>query len=427
MNPSLLARPEFRRAISRILATALVFSVLFGIGGVIYWLATPTEYRSSAIIQIRAEEFKTEGVAESEEKVLDIPYVADALIASFESELLASRTAAKLGSGYSTESVKNQLSAKTRKTGGSLVKIAGYAGSAKEAQRILQTALEERLAIEKERSLSFMTPLLRGVDAQISDLERSISSNFQKISEYAAEKPDLEQKRIAGAAEAGIEASVSEITIQIEDARIKLEKLKASVALIEKGNCRVEEIQNFGESSDIFADTKRSLAAQFASLAALRARFAEDNVAVVASKAQIDETKRSLVRSLRELEAQVETRLAGLTEARELLNKRSQAMKMETKGLLDRDATYNTLISGKDALTSAFQQLLFTKHQLLITSQMQPLTIQILDGASLPARPYITKKLIVLAAALVVGFLLGTGIGVLRSRLFYIAFIDDQK
>lgn len=281
--------------------------------------------------------------------------------------------------------------------------------------------------MEKERSIAFMTPLLRGVDTQLSDLESSISSHFQKISAYAAEKPDIEEKRIAGAAEAGIEASVADITIQIEDARIKLEKLRSSKASLDKGDSKVEEIQNFGEASDIFSDTKRSLAAQLASLASLRARFAEENAAIAASKAQIDETKRFLARSLRELEGQVETRLAGLTEAREILNKRIQAMKLETSGLLDRDATYNTLLTGKDALVSSYQQLLVTKHQLQITSQMQPLTIQMVDGASLPLHPYILKKLIVLAAALVVGFLLGAGIGVLWSRLLYLVFAHDQR
>ena len=377
------------------------------------WISSPSVYKSSATVEISAQEFGTEGVASTKENILDMPYKSDAVVVSFQGYLLASRVANKLGGKYTSASISKSIKAKSRSA--SLVTVSAKGDTPDEAQRILQAVLHERLLLDKERFSDVMKPLLEGIDAQLAELQRSIGTHYKQIAAYAGDKPDLEERRISGTGQAGIQASIAQLAGQTEDARIKLSKLNAAIAAAEKGNATTEGIQDFGESSYSFFDLKRQLAERTATLASLRSRSGDANPAVESARAQLNETKRFLIQGLRELAHQVETKLAGLVAARKSLEENAESLKKQTMTLLDRDPTYNMLVTAKDSFVLSYQQLLVKKYELAITSHMQPMTVQVLDVPNLPDQPYIIIKLAILGGAMIAGAFFGGFVAVLRT------------
>ncbi|MFN0080638.1 MAG: hypothetical protein ACKVY0_29570 [Prosthecobacter sp.] len=425
MPEQMNVKSDIQRAVSKIMLAAIGGAVLGAIGGAAYWFVTPGVYRSSAILEVSALEFRSEGIAETRENILSMPYKSDAVTASFQNYLLTSRVSAKLGGKYSEPFLRNCIKAKAQSA--SLVAVSAQAGTGREAQQILQTVVDERLALEKERYVQTMKPLLDGVDSQLAELRHSIEAHYKQIADYSGNKPDLEEKRISGIGQAGFQASIAQLAGQVEDARVKLGTLNAAIVEAEKGNATSEGIQDFGEASYSFSDLKRQLASKAATLASLRSRYGDKNPAVDAAVAELDETKRFLIQALRELAHQVETKLNGLVAAQKALGENSETLKQQTMTLLDRDPTYNTLVTAKASLVASYQQMLIKKHELAVTSRMQPLAVQVLGVPDLPTAPYTTSKLAVAGAAIMGGMLLGACVAVWRSGILFRLFaIHDE-
>ena len=406
-----------RPAISwgKIVLPTLAFTVLGGLASAGAWVMLPVKYRSTATFEVTSREFRTEGVAETQENAGALPYRSVAVVASFKSSLLADRAAKKLGSPFTAEGIRKSISAKSADV--SLIYVTADADKPETAQKMLQVVAEQRMEQERENFHLVMKPLVEGIDRQLEQLQKSIKETYEQTAANAVGKVDTQDKSISGSGQVTIEGNIAQLVAATEAARIRLEKLNSAVAGIESGKDSAEKFQDFGEGSQTFANLKRQLAAKMEELASLNSRYGATHPKVVEATAAVTETKRQLVQGLRELAHQAATNFSGLEASRELLEKNLQALKTQTVTTLDRDPVNNALMFANTSLQGVYQQLLSRRNQLAVTLQMQPQSLRLLDPPDLPQGPYLTTKLMVAAGALACGGLFGLMLGTLRAGL----------
>jgi uncharacterized protein involved in exopolysaccharide biosynthesis len=393
----------------------LLFTLLGGGAGAAAWVMLPVKYRSNATFEVTSREFRTEGVAETQENAGALPYRSVAAVASFKSSLLAARVAEKLGAPFTTEGVRKNVSAKSADV--ALIYVSADADKPETAQRLLQMVVEKRLEQEQENFNLVMKPLVEGIDRQLGQIQKSITDTYQQIAANAVGKSDTQDRSISGSGQVTIEGNIAQLVAATEAARIRLAKLNSAVAEIESGKTSAERFQDFGEGSQTFADLKRQLAAKMEELASLSSRYGTTHPKVVEAQAAVAETKRQLVQGLRELAHQAETNFSGLQASRELLEKNLQTLKTQTFTTLDRDPVNNALVFANTSLQAVYQQLLGRRNQLAVTLQMKPQSLRLLDPPDLPQGPYQTTKLMALAGALAAGGCIGLALGALRAGL----------
>jgi len=393
----------------------LIFTMLGAGAGAGAWFMLPVKYRSSATFEVTSREFRTEGVAETQENAGALPYRSVATVASFKSSLLAARVAEQLGAPFTVEGVRKSVSAKSADV--ALIYVSADADKPETARRLLQSVVDKRLEQERENFHLVMRPLVEGIDRQLGQIQKNIKDTYQQIAVNAVGKSDTQDRSISGSGQVTIEGNIAQLVAATEAARIRLAKLNSAVSEIESGRTSAEKFQDFGEGSQTFADLKRQLAARMEELASLSSRYGVTHPKVVEAQAAVTETKRQLVQGLRELAHQAETNFSGLQASRELLEKNLQALKTQTFTTLDRDPVNNALVFANTSLQAVYQQLLSRRNQLAVTLQMQPQSLRLLDPPDLPQGPYQTTKLIALAGALCVGGMLGLALGALRAGM----------
>lgn len=401
----------------------LLFWLAIGVaGGFVAYKIMPDKYVSEGEVALNSETLSSEGLAKFSRTSL-MGTVDRELASQLFDSITVREHAAKTAGSITPAQVRDAMSVKSRDNS-PVISIRVAASTPERAATLAKALIEKAIEVDAEKRQQMAEAAIKATQTRLSEVEKELTAINDRILKHTVDKGvmlsnEAERQQTVAMTIADCEQRLA--TLLVEQASLN-NRLKQTTDLIKdfvaKGTLPSGFDFDDQDKNYSLAEVRKKLLDQDANLASLRSRYGNENPNVLATKAEVDATKKSVSELLTMQRQRLETRLKDNQQAVEIFqNKITATEKQARETDLTLDPVFASLKSQRDALNNSYNQLFTRLTELTVFKNAKSNTLHKFSEPKVPDGPSLMKLATALAVGLFGGGCLGLIHGLLSSGL----------